>query len=284
MEGSYISPVQIGGLGSDLLSDEEQAQIAKELTAVLEVSGVDDPTGVARLIPDPSYRRFMMDAVAALVPDESSGLQLHIQRQGKPIFHSSEARQALQQRRQEAAAAPSWGVITGKLIDIDFAEGRFGLLHVPSSRRLECTYEPAVEGMLLDHPLDLIQVSGLIERDEAGSPVRMVQVGQILEIDDSPYTIEGFSLGNMLIRAGRPIEVAPAFDADDLLFVAEIPAFGIDAFGETREQLESQIVDELRFLWADYASAEDDALTPQAQRLKQKLLGSFHEELHAAQA
>lgn len=281
-EGSYISPMMIGGVKGDLLADADQEEISSELTRVLEAASSGDAELLDRAIPDPTYRRFMFEALEALVPPEQTGLELQVRRNGSELFVASRARPAILRKRRPASAAQIWGVIIGKLIDIDFASSRFGLLHQPTGRRVECSYEPSVEEMLLNHPLDLIQVSGVIERDQQGLPLRVVEADEISDVDDSPYTIDGFSLDNRFYRARRKIEVQPRFEDETQQFVANIDEFGIDAFADTREELESAVAGELRFLWERFALAGDDDLTESAQSLKRALLNAFSEGLDAA--
>lgn len=61
-------------------------------------------------------------------------------------------------------------------------------------------------------------------------------------------------------------------------WVAVEPSLGLDIVlplpcdGYTDEDVEKVVLDELRFLWEEYAEEEDSNLSPEARRLKKKLL------------
>lgn len=282
VEGSYLSPTFIAGETIDLLGDGERDRIAQELTFVLEAANSGDPEVLDRAVPDPTYRRFMYQALEDLSPPASSGLELEVQRSGQSLFIASRARPAV--IRKAIETAQSRGFVIGRLHEIDFAGQRFGLYHQPSERLLTCTYDAGGEAMLLEHPLDLIQVEGVLERDEDGKLIRVVQVDAVIEVELSPLTLESLSLNGLALRANRPIKFEVELDPDDQLFVARSDELHLHAFAETREELEHAIYDELVVLWREYALADDETLTAEARELKRSLLELFLEKSDAPQA
>lgn len=279
--GSFLSPTVVGRHDAQWLDDDETEKIAIELAQVMEAANSGDAALLDKAVPDPTYRRFMFAALAEMLPPAGSGIELEVQQEGRDLFVASRARPLLI-RSRDSSNGQMRGVVTGFLFDIDFEGQRFGLYHPPTERKLTCTYDPEGESMLLEHPLDLIQVVGLVERDEEGALVRVVRVDQVLEIDASPFEIEGFEFDGRRFRANRPLRVEPAFGKDDQLFLASVPMFGIDAFAETREELQAAVLDELQMLWREYVEAGDGELAPDARLLKQSLQGVFDEISDAA--
>lgn len=280
-QGSYLSPTIIGHSNTQWLDDDETAQIAHQLAEVMTAANSGDAEQLDKAVPDPTYRRFMFAALADMLPPPGSGIELEVQQAGRELFIASRARPLLSRSRDKAIDQMR-GVVTGYLFDIDFEGQRFGLYHPPSERKLSCTYDADGESMLLEHPLDLIQVVGLVERDEEGELLRVVRVDEVLEIDASPFEIEGFDLDGKRFRAVSPVKAEIVFEKDDQLFLANISALGIETFAETRDELISAVIDEIQVLWREYAEAEDSDLAPDALSLKQSLQDIFVEVGDAA--
>lgn len=280
LEGSYVSPTFIGGETYDLLDEDERGRIAAELSKVLSAANTGNRDVLDRAVPDPTYRRFMYAALADLSPPSGTGLELEVQQAGQSLFVASRSRPALQ--REQPQTAQSRGAVIGRLHEIDFAAQRFGLYHPQTERLLTCSYDTAGEAMLLEHPLDLIQVVGTLERDEDGKLLRVVQVESVEEVDVGPFTLEGLSLPALSLRANRPVRFDVDLDPDGHLFTANSDELNLHAFAETRRDLEEAIIDELGMLWREYALADDDDLTDEALTLKGTLLELFSERSRAS--
>lgn len=280
-EGSYLSPTVIGRHDAQWLDDDETGKIARQLADVMAAANSGDVALLDKAVPDPTYRRFMFAALADMLPPPGSGIELEVQQDGRDLLVASRARPLLARNRDKVIGQMR-GVVTGYLFDIDFEGQRFGLYHPPSERKLSCTYDPDGESMLLEHPLDLIQVIGLVERDDEGGLLRVVRVDEVLEIDASPFDIEGFDFEGKRFRTNQPLRVEPSFEKEDQLFLATLPELGIDTFAETREELEGAVRDELQVLWREYAEADDGELAPDALALKHSLRDIFVEAGDAA--
>lgn len=80
-------------------------------------------------------------------------------------------------------------------------------------------------------------------------------------------------------KDGENIVFEPSKDAETgELWVAGSPELGVDAFGESRRELEEDLAAQLRLVWEDYAMAEDAALAPDALVLKRRLLSLLRRE------
>lgn len=73
----------------------------------------------------------------------------------------------------------------------------------------------------------------------------------------------------------EPMTITPSFTHNLVTFEHE--ALGIVAYGETREEAEVAFHEELAWLWTTYATAPDDGLADDAQRLKKTLLALVEE-------
>lgn len=281
LKGSYLNPTIIGRSGFDLLDEEEAGQISNHLAEVMLAANSGDLARLDKVVPDPTYRRFIFAALADMIPPIDSGIELEVKRLGIGILTASRMRPIVTKNRS-LSTGQMGGVVTGFLFDINFEARQFGLYHPPSERKLVCTYDEDGESMLLDHPRDLIQVIGLLERDETGNLVKVVRVDEVLEIDVSSFHLTGFNDGDRRFRTNRPIVVDPNFEKEEQIFLASIPYLGIEAFAETRAELEGAIIDELRILWREYVDENDDNLAEDALILKSKLVSAFTEVAHAS--
>ena len=281
-EGSYISPTMIGRIDAQQLDFNEAGKIAQELVIVMQAATSGDSTALDRAVPDPTYRRFMYAALNDMLPPSHLNLELEVQQSGHSHLVASQARPLLTRSRARAADQ-SQGVATGILFEIDFEKRQFALYHPPTESRIICGYDEGGEDLLLDHPLDRIQVTGLIERDTDGNLVRVVSVEKVLEIDTSPYSIDRLDVDGKQLLTNKPISIEPIFDDGDQIFLVSLPELGIETFAETRAELEGVIEDELRMIWREYAEASDDTLADDALKLKRQLLATFVEAGNAAQ-
>jgi len=280
--GSYVQPVRLATLDPNLLSSEELGRATADLDRFLRTVGAQDELELEEAVPDPAYRRFMLDAVAEMIPDPASGLSLEIASRGRVLLSSVTAYAFVEIQRRPRIAAASAGVVNGELTEIDFAGRRITLRLLGLKRDIRCSYEDAVEATLVEHPRELIQVFGSVALDDDGIPKTIEAVEFIRPIRDEELPIELFVVDDRPVVPRAPLSVAIRFDREEQLFTATIPEIGVETAGETRDEVADAVTAELRVLWRLYAREDDGRLAPGARQLKQSLHAMFSEAGHAA--
>lgn len=107
--------------------------------------------------------------------------------------------------------------------------------------------------------------------------------------DSRPGYLEDIAINRVVVEQTAIAPVEPLFasvrhDEADALYLAHVERLGVSVHAETREMLAAAIEDEIAVLWARYACAPDDKLTPAAAALKRRVLSLFRELPDAAQA
>jgi len=277
-EGSYIAPVIIGDTSQTLFDGASVSAVAKTLRDVLVAVADQDEVRVRSILPDPVFRTPVLVSLAKMAPPKRSGVEIDLQtRAGVTLFSPSKAAEFVGQVTERYTSDATVTTVTGRLIGIDF-DGRMLRLHYPPTKReLKCYYHESVEEMLLDNPRELIQVVGQVILDKDGEPERITEVEKILEVDLSPIDIEFFMSGGHRVVSRRALSFVPMLDEQEQFHCLEDADFGINLMVSTREELETDLSQELDLLWRQYACEDDAKLTEGAKALKCRLLDAFEE-------
>jgi hypothetical protein len=73
LPGSFISPVHLGS--GDLAS--ESAMVMSEVGGLLAAVGREDEPAIVKMLPDPVWRRFSMDAIERMAPPSTTQITDH---------------------------------------------------------------------------------------------------------------------------------------------------------------------------------------------------------------
>jgi hypothetical protein len=281
--GSYVQPIRIGNPAASLLATDEISEVANDFDRVLGAAVRGDADEVAQALADTRWRAAVLDGIARMAPRPSSGFALSIvSRRLDRCFELSESRsqiEALALRRAVTAESRS---LIGRLQAIDFGERRLTLLHPKTSRAFNCFYVDDLEPMLLENARQLIQVTGEVELDAQGIPVKVIEATDIRPVELDPIALTPFVLERQRIEPAAPRLLTPELDETEQMFALRDEGLGIDLVAETRAELEDALAHELRLLWRDYAQAPDTELTRDARALKQRLIAAFRVHSDAA--
>jgi hypothetical protein len=281
--GSYEQPLRLMTPNPTLLSHEELERADADLGRFLRAIGHRDEKALEDAVADPTYRRFMLDALAQAMPEAQSGMSLEVLADGDQLLNSATAQAFVEDQRRPRLSAPSAGVVNGELIEIDFASRRVRLRLLGPKRDIVCSYEDSAEPTLLEHPRELIQVFGSVSIDGKGVPRAIEAVEFIRPIqEEESIPIDSFFVGNKTIRARRRLAISIRFDREEQLFIATLPPLEIETVGETRNDVAEGIVAELRVLWRNYVQGDEERFTMGARVLKSRLLETFEETPDAA--
>ena len=274
--GSYVVPVMIGDTSRDLFGTDAVDTVTGDLQALLSAITDQDSNRMREVLPDPNYRMAILEAFRKMTPPKRSGIEVALQSStGDDLFVPSRAANFLDNFVERRAGDLTVTAVTGRLIGIDFDRRRLRLHYPPTRRELQCFYLAESEDMLLENARDLIQVVGQVVIDANGDPERINDVEKILEVDLSAIEVDGFESGDNRVVARQPVIFQTLLDDTSQYYMIQEAPFGIQLLAVFRDQLETDLYEELDVLWRHYSGEADEKLSEDAQQLKRQLLDAF---------
>ncbi len=279
--GCYAVPIELGG--NDLLAEHITAamDVFKKITGGITRR---DSDAINKAMPDVSLRHRVLEAIRGMTPRADAKWSLKLWDAANVEFgeFNTESDSAIRAAIVPADEQAQSQVVTGYLTNINFTNRIVTIFYPPTKREMDCVYDDAVEDLLIENRRDLIQVTGLIVLDDAGTPKKITNVNDIRELDLSPLLVDTIKVGKLMLRAKQSITLEPATDETKQLVCVTHAELGIDAFARTRDALVSELNEQMGMLWQEYALAQDDALDGMAIKMKQALLAAFSEVAHGA--
>src|ERR1700722_10130483 len=124
---SYEQPLRLITLDPQLLAPQELERADADLARFLRAIGLRDEHRLEDAVADPTYRRFMLDALAEAMPDPRSGVALEVLANGDRLLSSTTSQGFIEDQRRPRPSAASAGVVNGELVEIDFASRQIRL-------------------------------------------------------------------------------------------------------------------------------------------------------------
>lgn len=93
--------------------------------------------------------------------------------------------------------------------------------------------------------------------------------------DTSPLVVNEINTSNGILKFREALTFQPSIDVSGKILYIENHSLGIYVSGRSREQLLSELIEELEFLWKEYAQEKDENLNIKALELKKILLNLF---------
>lgn len=276
-EGSYVQPLTLVARG-DLFTPQLAEDVMNDFKKVGESLAGQDWDTLGRVVPDRNVRLRVAEAVRKMIPVDSNGWIVKL-RAGQDelarfdVATSTAIQQYLREARRPYGPLIEPATLAGEVVRIDFAERKLTIRHHPTQRAIDCEYADDTEEMLLENRRDWVQVTGLVERDAQDRPLRLTDVFEITSLDLSPIQVDTFEGTRQQLRfRGGTRSFEPTLDESGTLMIVEDEKLGVHAYAESRERLREVLIEELDFLWQEYAEADPAALTPAAARLRGELL------------
>lgn len=276
--GSVTFDLMLGDPSVDLIAAERVSAVAEKFIAVGRAVAAAAREELRRLIPDRVRRTRLLEAMKKVPPRRGTGITLDLQdAKGEVILDSPSLERSLPMLLSPPAYEEAVQTLTGRFKAIDFDRHELSLYHPPTHRDLRCVYDASVEELLLTKPRELIQVTGRVVLDEGDQPKEILDVQDIREVDLSPFYLSKVALPGrtLLFREDRRLE--PELDETEQLFLLQDEELGVDVMASTRDELYEALLDNLDFLWRNYAAAPDALLTSEAVALKGRLLSLLTE-------
>jgi len=282
--GSYIVPVEIGDPSVELFALDDVEAVGDLFSTCCESIATGDTSRLTGAIPDHSRRDRFVEAIRSMSPAQGSGIKAGISQPGGLLKVALETLHERSRTCLSSTADPERQLrtVTGRLSEIQFDDRKIKLVYPANNRELECTYSEALEEMLLERPRELIQVTGEVIMDENDLPKKIINVGNIEEVDLTPFYLQSIEYNGRIFEFLKPLQLTPELDETQQLYCLEEQDLGIDVYAYTRDQLDVELKEQIAFLWDDYAQAPDEELADAAIRLKQNLLAAVREVPRAA--
>jgi len=283
--GSYVVNCRVEDSSADPRAPDDLKSVNTTfIKGMMAVRG-SNPESLSKIIPDRTRRQHFSESIQKMAPKAGSGLQadLILPASGEVFPLAEMSQKAKQLCKLYAVPDVQMQTVIGRLTAINFDEHMVTIEYPPSQRELSCSYDESNEDMLLEKPRELIQITGHVILDAHDLPLKIVDVINMEQVDLSPFFLNEVAYHDRRFRFLEPLELTPTLDEDtSQLYCLEHPALGIDVFAWNRADLESELAEQIAFLWDNYALAEDGSLTSDALELKRSLKQALCEVHDAA--
>lgn len=275
VEGSYALPCQIGGGPVDRttsLDDKDLSDVCRQFKEVTRAIGSGNIGSLSDAVPSPAYRAALLKAYRAMQPPKRYGVDCSIEDvHRRKLLDGAIARQIFPRLFASAGedTLAKSAYVAGTLMRIDFDKHRLWLKQ-HGGRVIEAAYRAGAEPDLLEHPRGLIQVHGDVLYDRTHNAREIADVDEVRSIDESSIEIDNLYIDNVSYRANPPFRFSVHFDQKDQLYDLD-GDFNITVFAESRSDLDTELREELRVLWLEYAQGDPKHLSKEARKLRKKL-------------
>lgn len=280
-DGSHIQPFNVAAQSGAFTPGAAAAR--ERLLGSLKAFDSEDEGRVLEVIPNARERWFMADAASGLLPAEGSGIEVTVRAgsHGPFAFKADRARALISKYRAGAPPEAEEEVVAGKLHTIDY--NRTIITLKPSnSRAIRFDYPLKLEKWFQENVRRRIRVLGDPTVNQLGDVTSFRKINTLTELEPTLPAITDFAVGNVVIKATRPLAIPVTLEFEDRLFVYRDRALGVDVFDEKYDNLRDAIIEELKMLWEQYARAPDNELDAEALDVKRSLNARFKETTNDA--
>ena len=165
--------------------------------------------------------------------------------------------------------------VSGELVRIHLDEHKLGIYYQPTSRVLDCYYDPELEDLIVENLKGIVHVTGRVQLDANGFPDKIVDVSDIRALDLRPLVLKSIETAEGRLVLRRAESVKPSFEDGEVVF--ELPDLHIVASGATREDAVEKLFSDLIWLWKEYVLAPHEELSQDARELVERLRGMIEE-------
>ena len=254
---------------------DDRARVLGKYISLVDAVSEHDANILPALFPDKMWERKILESVRTYCPREGEQWSLTVS--GKDGGAVATLLPETYQYIGELLAEPMLAEMTvsGRLMRVLLDQGRFGILHEPTNRILDCGYSPKQEELVMDNLKQTIHVTGMVELDASGLPKKIKDVTDIRPLDLSPLLLKLIDTAEGRLAFKQAESIQPTFEDGQVVF--ELPSLNIIASGATREDAVEELASDLIWLWKEYALAPCDELSQDAKELAERLRGMIEE-------
>lgn len=280
--GSFSMAGRVASRTDDLFASEQVARVMGNFQAFSRAAVGGEQDRLWDLVPDGGLRHRIFSRLIMLCPPAGSGHRYELfHGTGPGISFAEDLPGRIENWLKPAVKSPEVQTVTGRLDAIAFSEHKVTIIYAPRHRGLDCYYSEDIEPMLLENRRDLIQVTGRVIMDDGGHPSKIVEVGEIRELDLSPFIVSEISGAGWRIRSSQSFPLVPFLSESEQLICLQHEPWGLDVFAPTRSELFGEFKEQMGLLWEEYAREDDAVLSGPALKVKLALREQFQEVNHA---
>jgi len=278
--GSYVIPLVLEpSINSQITLFINYETIWEKINYLLLGIFQNNINEIINILPDSKIRNKVLNELRNFIPKAGEGWELG--------FCSPDSNEVILTDKQNHYIGEWLNIdnredeimtVTGELVSIIFDKYKFVIKYPPTNQEIDCFYKEELEVPLMDNRRELIQVTAKYTLNDEGHPTKLTDVTKIEPVDLSPILLKEVSWDNSNLRLKNPIQLTPYMDEEShQLYVVEEPRIGLYVFAYTRENLMDEINEQITMMWEEYAKADSEDLTEDANQLKITLLESIEE-------
>ncbi len=261
----------------NILSDISYVNVFQKVEDLFQAIQTGAKDGISNIFSDRTFAKRALIEVRKLLPNADDSWKLGFTYEETPepseVMLTKESVKHIDDWLTQESPSESVITITGELIKIDFDERKLYLRYPPSRQVIECIYSDEMEDTMIENRRQYVQVTGEFTVDADGNPIKLTDVTRIEPLDLSPIVLREVTYKKRMFLFTEPLQFAPQLDEEGKqLLVIDKPDLGLNVFARTREELVEEISEQVAFLWDEFALAEEDSLTPEAQKLRNAIL------------
>ncbi len=257
------------------LEPNGRAAVLEKYTSLLSALAESDGQKLSALFPDTTWRRRILRSLEAYCPRKGDQWHLTVgrERKGAAATLSATTRECIARILAEPGLEDM--TVSGELVRIHLDEHKLGVYYRPTSRVLDCYYDPELEDLIVENLKGIVHVTGRVQLDANGFPDKIVDVSDIRALDLRPVVLKSVetAAGRLVLREAESVK--PSYEDEQV--VLELPDLHIVASGATREDAVEKLFSDLIWLWKEYVLAPQEELSLDARALAERLRGMVEE-------
>lgn len=277
-DGSVMVPLEIHDVReTPRMPIDDEPQVLSETLEFMDAVQRDDRPAAAALLPSPILRRKALRDLRTSFPTASESWSYQLT-DGSTTASVDRVFQGIVERWLSSAEDAIEMMVIGHLSRLDFDARTVTIKYPATGRLLKAEYPSELETQLIEARRDLIQLDALVLLDSKGHPGEITELRGLGEIDLTAVHVSTVTYGGIRLTAREPFDIQVTLDAEtQQLYEAKYEPLGIDAYGETRDELAEVVQAEIASLWTAFAMEDPGLLTDSAKELADALRHAFEE-------
>ncbi|MCE5223772.1 hypothetical protein LLG10_06280 [bacterium] len=220
-----------------------------------------------------------------IIPQRKSNLALEISEnnhENKKIILEEQDRMKLEWLQDKMFESSSTNkTITVSVSSLSFKNNKVKLRYQVGEYKKEFSVDYSIEDedFFIENRRELIQITGVIEYNEALMPTEVLSMYKYHAIDYEPLELANFTFQSRTFEFIQgPKKFNVKLDDSKQYYAVEDPQLNVYVYATQRSELIKEITESLYADWVEIASAEDNELDASAIALKRYLLSVLREK------
>lgn len=271
--GSAHSALSVGNSHTDALAPDDLDQVALRFMNLTKAIQQQDHVSLFSVFDSKNRRIKALKAYKEIIPDYRTGIGLTIGVDSNSmVLDSYRAAQNIDFFIQKEFEHEDTVIAIGKLNRLLFDKNEFHFHYAPTGKSIKVKYTDDLEGFLLKHPRDFVQISGKAVLNNNMNVTKISEVYMVDDVDLSPVQIESFKYDGESFRVKKPITLQVTLDDSEQLYCVSAEEIALNIASDTREGLVEDIHEKLAFLWHFYIESKIEPCRQDVIELRSSLL------------